>query len=410
MRWIVLTLFLAALVTDTYIYRSLIAVRVRRVRMRLWYIVFAVVSDGAALTALTIYGASGRGGHIGIVSVMWLVWLFFLTFVPKALYTVGGVADYGLGRILRRRVWPLRCAGLVLSAVVMTVMICGATVGRTRTRVKQVEVCSPRVPAAFDGYRIVQFSDVHIGTMMRPAAQLGRLAETVAGLGADMVVQTGDLVNISHEELSPELVAILGTIDAPDGVWGAWGNHDLGFYIRPGSGLTPEENFARLTEKIEATGWGMLSDRSTWIRRGGDSILLTGLDYPHDRRLNSHNETLAGADIGAAFERVEGDPFNVVLAHTPRLWGQIVERGRGDVVLSGHVHAMQTKLRLLRREWSPAQYMYDEWSGKYTSGGEQNGGQKNSMLYVNDGIGCVGYPMRIGARGEITVITLKRCE
>ncbi len=189
-------------------------------------------------------------------------------------------------------------------------------------------------------------------------------------------------------------------------MWGAWGNHDLGFYIRGGAELTPEENFARLSAKVREIGWRTLSDTSAWIRRGGDSILLTGLDYPHDRRLNSHNETLAGADIEAAFAGVEGDPFNVVLAHTPRLWGRVTERGRGDVVLSGHVHAMQTKLRLGGKTWSPAQYMYDQWSGKYTSGG----GQKNSMLYVNDGIGCVGYPMRIGARGEITVITLKRCE
>ncbi len=408
MRWIVFTLFLAALIADTYIYRSLIAVRARR--MRLWYIVFAVLSDGAALTALTIYGAAGRGGSMGIVVVMWLVWFFFLTFVPKAFYTVGGVVDRCLGLIVRRRVWVTRCVGLVLSAVLMGVMVCGVTVGRTGLRVEQVEVCSERVPEAFDGYRIVQFSDVHIGTMVRPARQLERLVAKIAEQRADMVVQTGDLVNISHDELTPELIAILGRLDAPDGVWGAWGNHDLGFYIRGGSGLSPEENFERLSAKVREIGWQILSDRSTWIGRGGDSILLTGLDYPHDRRLNANNETLAGADLGAAFAHIEGDPFNVVLAHTPRLWGQITEQGRGDVVLSGHVHAMQTKLRLFGREWSPAQYMYTEWSGKYTSGGEQNGEQKNSMLYVNDGTGCVGYPMRIGARGEITVITLRRCE
>jgi predicted MPP superfamily phosphohydrolase len=66
---------------------------------------------------------------------------------------------------------------------------------------------------------------------------------------------------------------------------------------------------------------------------------------------------------------------------------------------------MQTKLGLFRWFWSPAKYMYKEWSGKYFS----ESGTKNE-LYINDGIGCVGYPMRIGARGEITVITFKRCE
>ncbi len=403
MRWIVLTLFLAAILADAYIYRSLISGSSRRVASRLWYIVFAVVSDGAALTALTIYGAAGRGGHIGILAVMWLVWFFFLTFVPKAFYTVCGVFDLCLSGAFRRRVRLFRYVGSVLSAVVMGVMIAGATAGRTRLRVEQVEVCSPRVPAAFDGYRIVQFSDVHIGTMIRPARQLERLVGTIADQGADMVVQTGDLVNITHDELTAELMETLARLDAPDGVWSAWGNHDLGFYIREGSEYTPEENLDLLSTKMRLMGWRPLSDSSAWIGRGADSILLTGLDYPTDRHLNSNNETLAGADLVAAYAGVEGDPFNVVLAHTPRLWGRVTERGRGDVVLSGHVHAMQTKLRLGGKTWSPAQYMYDQWSGKYTS-------TDNKTLYINDGTGCVGYPMRIGARGEITVITLKRCE
>jgi predicted MPP superfamily phosphohydrolase len=288
-------------------------------------------------------------------------------------------------------------------------MICGATVGRTRLRVETVELCSPRVPAAFDGYRIVQMSDLHIGTMLCPQRQLARLVETVNGQGADMIALTGDLVNLTHEELTPSVARILGGLRAPDGVWSAWGNHDLGFYIDPASPLTPEANLAALGRKVAAMGWRMLSDSSTVIPRGGDSILLTGLDYPRDRMLNSHNESLAGVDMTAAwadFDDGGPTPFNVVLAHTPRLWDEILASGRGDLTLSGHVHAMQTKLRIGRFVWSPAQGMYPRWSGSYTSPESKN----NSMLYINDGIGCVGYPMRIGAPGEITVITLKRCK
>jgi predicted MPP superfamily phosphohydrolase len=400
-------LLAAALVADTYIYRSLIARHPRRRRWCLPYVVFAIVSDGAALSALMLYGAATDRGTTGVVMVMWLVWFFFLTLVPKIFYGLGGLLDLFAGLALRRRVSPFRWLGIGLAAVVVVVMICGATVGRTRTRVEQVDICSPRVPAAFDGYRIVQFSDVHIGTMLRPERQLARLVEKVAEQGADMVVNTGDLVNFTHEELRPDLAAVLGRIDAPDGVWSAWGNHDLGFYIRDGSALTPDENIARLTEKVRTMGWRTLSDSSAWIHRGGDSLLLTGLDYPRDPMLNSHNESLAGVDIGAAYSGVTGDPFNVVLAHTPKLWGEIRANGRGgDLTLSGHVHAMQTKIKLGSRVWSPAQFMYDQWSGKYDAGE----GKKNSVLYVNDGIGCVGYPMRTGARGEITVITLKRCE
>jgi predicted MPP superfamily phosphohydrolase len=242
--------------------------------------------------------------------------------------------------------------------------------------------------------------------MARPGRQIARLVEAIAAQNGDMVAFTGDLVNLVNTELTPEVTSTLGRLTAPDGVWMVWGNHDLGFYLRDKSGLTPEANFDALAAKVEAMGWRALSDSSTWLRRGADSILLTGLDYPRDSHLNAHNQSLAGVDISAAFDGVTGDPFNVVMAHTPRLWNRILEHGRGDLTLSGHVHSMQTKLRLGRKTWSPAQYMYEQWSGKNV----QTMCGKNSVLYINDGIGCVGYPMRIGARGEITVITLKRCE
>jgi predicted MPP superfamily phosphohydrolase len=370
----------------------------------LTYIVFAIFTDGAALTVLSLYGAAASGGSAGVVAVMWLVWLFFLALVPKLLYTAGGVVDILVRVLARRRTAIFRGVALALSAVIMTVMIIGATAGRTQVKVNEVEICSDRVPAAFDGYRIAQFSDVHVGTMLNPEKQTERLAEKLMGIDADMVVFTGDLVNISADELTPGVMEILSFVRPSDGVWSVWGNHDLGFYLRDGASV--DENFDMLSGKLSYMGWRALSDRSIPIRRGEDSIILTGIDYPRSGDHNGHNSTLGGADLDAAFSGVEGDPFNVVLAHTPLLWDEIVARGRGDLTLSGHVHSLQTKLRFFGKTFSPAAWIYDEWSGRYLSGE----GKKNSVLYVNDGIGCVGYPMRIGARGEITVFTLKRCE
>ncbi len=405
MKWLVLMLFLAAIIADAYIYRSLICACFRRLSARISYIVFAVITDGAALSAFLLYGAAADRGSTGVMAVMWLPGGFFFFFVPK-IFFLSGILD-GLARFaLRRRVTLFRWLGAVVAVACMGTIVSGATTGRTKLRVENVEICSDRVPAAFDGYRIVQFSDTHIGTMLCPERQIARLVETVNAQKADMVVNTGDLVNITNDELTPDLMKLLSRIEAPDGIWSVWGNHDLGFYIKKGAALTPKENFAALSEKVRGMGWRTLSDRSTWIHRGGDSLLLTGIDYP-TTRLNGHNNELGGADLDTAFGEVgETDPFNVVLAHTPMLWDDITGRGRGDVTLSGHVHAMQTKLRIFGRVWSPAQYMYKEWSGKYLA--EAN--EKKSVLYINDGIGCVGYPMRIGARGEVTIITLKRCE
>jgi predicted MPP superfamily phosphohydrolase len=428
-------LFFAALLADAYIYRSLIVRHFRRLPARATYLLFAIVTDGAALTALMLYGAASDRGSAGVVTVMWLVWLFFLTLLPKLLYTLGGVADALTRLATRRRSVIFRALASALGVVMMVVMVCGATTGRTKTRVTEVEICSDRVPEAFDGYRIAQISDVHLGTMLNAERQTGRLVEKINSLGADMVVNTGDLVNLTNDELTPELTEILSRLAPPDGVWSVWGNHDLGFYIRNGAELTPEENFRRLAEKVRGAGWRVLSDSSTWITRGGDSILLTGVDYPSSGRHNGHNSALAGADLDAAFAEATSakaaghDPFNIVLAHTPLLWNDITERGGGDLTLSGHTHSMQTKLNLLGYKWSPARQMYAHWSGRYEKPANEKNAKtsaeaeqqqiekkdqendKKPVLYINDGIGCVGYPMRIGARGEITLFTLKkRCE
>ncbi len=385
-------LCIAALSADGYIYKSVVCWHSKRIAVRVGYIVFAVVSDLGVLAALHIYGAGDRN----IVAIMWMVWAFFLLAVPKLLYLVGGLLDFLIRLVIRRRSvvfrWTMGAAGAV-SAVMM---VLGATVWRTQLRTTEVEICSPRVSEAFDGYRIVQFSDVHLGTTVS-TSMLERVVDTINDLDPDIVVSTGDLVNIDHSELTDEAAAVLCSIEAP--VYSVWGNHDLGFYIDDYA-LTPQQNLALLTDKVMAMGWHVLSDRSVWIRRGADSLLLTGLDYPSGRAHNGNNDAMAGVDFEAA--------FNIVLSHTPELWGEIYRRNRGDVTLSGHTHAMQMKLSFFGgRPWSLARLMYSYWSGLYVA--DDVSGRR---LYVNDGIGCVGYPMRLGSgvRPELTIFTLKRCE
>ncbi|MDR2890461.1 MAG: metallophosphoesterase [Alistipes sp.] len=433
---------LVAALADVFIYRSVVCLHFRRLPARVAYIFSALVVDGAALSVLGIYGFWGGGSSVGVVTVMWLLWLFILATLPKLLYILGTALDFATRRVLsRRRVTVFRWFFGAASLAIVGVMVYGATVGRTSLKVREVEISSPRIPEGFDGYRVVQISDLHLGTMTNPEKQIADLVARIAELDPDMVVSTGDLVNLAATELTPEIMALLSTLTARDGTFSVWGNHDLGFYLPDGDsqeGVSVEENFADLESRVRAMGWRVLSDESVWIRRGdysigggdpvgrgddlaslgdssamkGDSILLTGLDYPRGTHHNGNNSTLAGADIDKAFEGMEGiegsggDPYNIVLAHTPVMWDDVVSRNRGDVTLSGHTHAMQMKLRLFGLVWSPAQYMYEEWSGRYFKGGA-----KNNMLYVNDGIGCVGYPMRTGdALPEVTLFRLTRCE
>jgi predicted MPP superfamily phosphohydrolase len=406
MKWSVFALLFVAIAADVYIYRSVICRYFRHLPARIAYVIFAFVTDGAAVAALGFYIFSGLRSQSGLIVVMWLVWLFFLTTLPKLLFAAGGLLDYFSKLAFRRDIPIFRGVMSVVAAVLVVVMVCGASVGRTKLRVEQIEAASARVPAAFDGYKIVQISDLHLGTMPNAEKRLEKIIEKIATLQPDMVVNTGDLINTDQAELTLEISERLANLKAPDGVWTVWGNHDLGFYMR--DSLKPEDNLALLNTKVQGMGWNTLSDRSVWIHRGGDSILLSGIDYPRGHNLNGHNSTLAGADLAEAYDGIPTDPYNIALSHAPQMWDDIVAAGRGDLVLSGHVHAMQMKIRLFGRTFSPATWMYDEWSGKYSRKYDKK--VEKSTLYINDGIGCVGYPMRIGARPEITIITLKRCE
>ena len=140
----------------------------------------------------------------------------------------------------------------------------------------------------------------------------------------------------------------------------------------------------------------------SYLRRGGDSISLTGLSFDPALRHMRHDPDLPPADLSGAYRGVPDSLYNITAVHIPQLWGQIADAGYGDLTLAGHVHSMQMKLRLFGRAFSPAQLLYTRWSGRYDEGGR--------TLYINDGTGYVVFPMRLGAYPEITLITLRRCE
>ncbi len=389
-------LLAVAVAADVFIYKNFIRPRGWASAVKVCFSVLVVLPDFLVAAIPLLYSFLDNRNPMAMHVLMWCTF-FFILFLLLKLFAVGG---YIAGGRRRSRVYALVGFGLGLACA--AVMICGATRGRAAIRVERVEVCSPRLPEGFDGFRIVQFSDLHVGSLIKPEAFISRLADTVRALSPDMVVSTGDLVNVRYSEITPRIAELLAGIDAPCGVYSVLGNHDLGFYIKDTLALPVEENVRRLAEVQHSIGWRLLCDSSVYVRAGGDSILITGLGFPQQARLHGHNSTLAGTDIDSVYASVDSTAFNLVLSHAPQLWNALCKIRRGDLTLSGHVHAMQMKLRLLGRYFSPAQAVYEQWSGLYRC--------EDRFLYVNDGLGCVMYPMRIGARPEVTLIELRRCE
>lgn len=385
MNWIVPIFIAAAAAVDFAVWRR----QRRMTRPVLWSLWIAdcvpLVMKGAVFLA-------GDNTQPLCDASMWVMLAWMVTVVPKTIIFATLLAS--------RRRW-VRAAGAVAAAAVAGVLIYGAAYGRKELTITEVEVYSPRLPQSFDGFRAAIFSDLHIGSLVDAEREIGRLVAAVNSLDADAVFFCGDLINIRHTELDSARMAWLGAIRSRCGIYSVTGNHDTGFYVVDSLALPPAENRRRLLEKELAMGWQPLEGRSVYIRRGGDSISVTGIPFFDELSEIRHSRNIPQQDIAAAYEGVDTAAFNITLAHIPQMWPQIRALGRGDLTLSGHVHAMQMKINIFGRRFSPAQLQYRRWSGVYDDG-------CGGTLYINDGIGTVGIPMRAGAPAEITLITLRR--
>lgn len=287
-------------------------------------------------------------------------------------------------------------SGIGVSSLLLASFMYGAFVTRTDIEIKEVELTFKNLPASFDGYRIAFISDIHIGCMWNPEAELDRLADAVSSTDADIVLFGGDLANIHHSELSPAILERLSRIKGRHGTFAVFGNHDTGSYVNGSTKEFREFNKASIEQAASTAGWVFLKDSTIYIKNSTDSIAVTGVDYSEELLDYKHAfKSVDDFDVSYIYKDVPGEVFNVTVSHLPQLWYALCDGGYSDLTLAGHIHAMQMKIGPL----SPAALMYDEWSGLYE--------RPNGKLYINDGIGSVGFFARIGARPEVTVVELK---
>jgi len=324
---------------------------------------------------------------LGWINLFWLC-----TVVPRMIVYIGYASRR---RAMRTAAWAAACGIVVLFAW-------GTFVCRDNLRVEEITVTSDKLPAAFDGLRIAFFSDLHLGSLLRPEPEVSRLVDTLNTLNPDLILFGGDLVNIRYTELDSAMSVRLGRLKAPLGVYSVTGNHDTGVYIKDSMRLTKEINTARLIARQRAMGWHVLDNETLILRRGGDSLSLTGISFDVSLRNFRHAYDLPDTDTKQAYGTTPATLYNITLCHLPQLWDRIAADSYGDLTLSGHVHSMQMKLPLGRRGISPARILYKRWSGSYR--------ERGKTLYINDGIGSVGIPVRLGASPEITLLTLRRNE
>ncbi|MDO6392148.1 metallophosphoesterase [Pontibacter sp. BT731] len=285
--------------------------------------------------------------------------------------------------------------GLMVAAVPFSAFIYGMVKGAYDYRVKRVTLRFPNLPAAFEGFKMLQISDLHTGSFTS-TEPLKEAVNLINKQEADLVFFTGDIVNNVAKELMPH-VDTLKEIRAKQGVFSVLGNHDYGDYANWESREEKTQNLQTLIDTQRSMGWDVLLNENRRIEKDGAYISVLGVENWGNR---------AGfpkyGDLSKAYTGAEDSPFKVLLSHDPSHWdGEINQKYNDiDLTLSGHTHGMQFGVNIPGLKWSPVQYVYEQWAGLYKRGRQH--------LYVNTGLGFIGYPGRVGFLPEITVFELRK--
>ncbi|MDR0938799.1 MAG: metallophosphoesterase [Mediterranea sp.] len=382
-----IVLLVLLILPDLYLFFRYITPRTRNKWWRTLYWL-PTASLTAGLLDLVYFGDRGLAvGHPQAVG--WFAIFFFVCAAPKLVLALCALIGAPFHRWLRWPRAPFTAVGLTLATLLAAAVLYGSFVGRTRFEVKQVSYASARLPRAFDGYRVVQLSDIHVGSWAGQPEVVRRMVDMVNEQRPDLILFTGDLINHRAIELDG-FAPILARLKAKDGVYSVLGNHDYGTYFHWPSEQALADNLDSLKQREADMGWTLLDNAHAILRRGNDSIALVGVGNDGEPPFSRH------ADLPRATEGTRG-LFRILMSHNPTHWRRaVLPQTDIDLMLAGHTHAMQLKIN----NYSPSKYIYPEWGGMYREG--------ERALYVNIGIGYVGLPFRFGAWPEITVLTLER--
>jgi hypothetical protein len=327
---------------------------------------------------------------------LWWVSSSLVAFVVVILFAIPRAAVGGVRWVLaqRRAVAPdiafpprrrfLERTAAVAAGAPFVAGAYGLLYGRLNLETTAQTILLPRLPRAFEGFRICQLSDIHIGPFM-PTEEIRKYVAIANAQKAEMVVLTGDFVTFDPSTQQAVVDALSG-LHAPFGVYGCLGNHDAWAGVEDS-----------ITELLRQAGFRILRGANVPIATHGESFNLIGVDFQSPRRFGPSPpvKRLLGNIEGV----IDRDRVNILLSHNPDTFDRAAELGI-DLSLAGHTHGGQAALEFISPEIAPSRLVTPYVAGWFRKPGGQ--------LYVNRGIGTIFIPIRIGAPPEITVYNLSR--
>ncbi len=410
-----LILFLAVLLAlDAYAFQAIRSwlSPFRPARRKLGYAIYWGISLVAfTLLLLNVFELTDNWGKTAKLFIRVGLFLFWICKLPIVLLL--GVDDlrravtWGINKVSpvterdTGRSRFLSMAALAAGGVPLATLTYGVVRNAYRYRRFAEDVPVKNLPAGLDGFKIVQISDMHSGSWTQ-TEPLRAAVEMVNKEQADIVCFTGDLVNSDAREMLP-YVDIFKEIRGKYGVFSILGNHDYGTYHDWGHPRGSAEEAAAIAAHMERLfqvhqdlGWDLLRDENRLLRVNGHTLGVLGVENWGAAFRFPRLADLAKATAGTA-----SCDCKILLSHDPTHWDAKVRPGYPDIdlTLSGHTHGFQFGVEIPGFKWSPAQYLYKQWAGLYRAGDQH--------LYVNRGLGFLGYPGRVGILPEVTVLTLR---
>ena len=262
----------------------------------------------------------------------------------------------------------------------------GLLYGRLNLEVTRLPIKLRRLPAAFDGFRIAQLSDIHIGPFMT-AREVRRYVEITNALKPDLVALTGDFITWDPSTQEP-VVRELARLEAPFGLLGCLGNHELWSRTQ-----------RSITRMFGAHGIRILRQQRAPIQLHGETLNLIGVDFETRRRMGPARAGIVPQYLEGVRELMLPDTANILFSHNPNTFDRAAQLGI-DLSLAGHTHGGQITLEFISPALSPSRLITAYTRGLFRKG--------DAQLYVNRGIGTIFVPVRFGATPEISVYDLKR--
>ena len=315
--------------------------------------------------------------------------------IPKLVFMLCSVTGLTFSKLLHKKSakHPAKnygnLIGLICVPVIWYVVLYGSFIGFNKVEVNRQTYTSPDLPKAFDGYKVVLFSDAHVGSYTaRNEHVLKKAIDNINAQHPDMIVYTGDIQNTQPQDIYRHM-DVLSSLKAKDGIYTILGNHDYGDYIC-GNTARKVANMRETMSLEKQMGWTLLMNEHRYIDRGKSHIIIAGMENDGDGIRFPQK-----GDIKKTLKGVDDDDFVLMLEHDPSSWRRkIIPDGRAQLTLSGHTHKMQFALF----DWCPMSLTGKEVNGWYT--------EDEQSLFVTAGLGGL-IPFRFGAPGEIVVITLK---